>query len=280
MAIHRYKHIEADIDVYKLAADSQAEITDVLSKQAQYGLLSELHITYNSDVGCNEFSFRYKSQTTLSTLTVGNYLVELNDGTYIVKDASTFETEYIDVDCEATQAVIQSVDEAILGLVEKDMTDLGLTSTTELDATAYSKIVEKLSSWKKGNVVTINLVSCGISEPVGLNKLLTAFAGASFVDENTTFTLNFNNNKASTTYPVVSINLFNLIGLQQFIAEFRKVEKEVAAKVTAMTFISEDEDGISAVGTSVSESQWLDWIDDVRAVTGINSNKAISRTTN
>lgn len=267
MATHRYKHIEADVDVYQLSKDTQAEIADVLSKQAGYGLLAKLSIEFNKAVDCNEFVFRYKSSTKESNLTFGNYLVQMNDGTYVVKDAATFEQQYIHTDCDPEQGVVQTVAQAFVTLAIDNNVE-GISELTVENATTLANSLENIYN-ADNDLLIVPLVSRGLNDPTGLATVIEGFAKSSKMGEETTLMIDLGNDSRE-------INLFNLIGLQQLIAEFRKLDKATANKISRLSFTGTS-GNISSVSTSVTENQWLDWIDDVRGVTGINSNRAVVR---
>lgn len=77
---HKYTNIEADVEVVQLSTETSAEITKLLTNEAAKELLASLTVTTNEAKECNEFTFRYRSETVTQNLKIGDYLVKLNTG--------------------------------------------------------------------------------------------------------------------------------------------------------------------------------------------------------
>ena len=54
------------------------------------------------------------------------------------------------------------------------------------------------------------------------------------------------------------------------------MDKTQRARLVSIRFNANSDD-YSAVATSVDEATWMDWIDDIRDVTGIKRNSAVTR---
>lgn len=264
---HVFTALEDKVTGWQLSSDTQAEIIDALSKEAQAGLLAKLAMTYNKNTDCNEFVFRYKSDSNESSLSVGDYLVALNTGTLVVKGAKEFESNYIHSDCDPVQSHNQSLVDAAISLFK----DYGITSQADYTIQNLAVAIQK-AGWfnSEKNVITIKLNDQALKDFDSFEILYKGAVHVEGIDENTSVVLDLSNN--TTGNP----NLFNLIALQQLLGIFARMDKTQRARLTSIKFEA-DGDDFSAVATSVDEATWMDWIDDIRDVTGIKRNSAVTR---
>lgn len=89
-----YTYSEAQVTAVQLTATNYAEILDLLGGDVKKGLLAECTANWNSDTSSYDFTFRYKSNSVVSKLTLGDYLVALNAGVFKVMTATEFESAY------------------------------------------------------------------------------------------------------------------------------------------------------------------------------------------
>ena len=264
---HVFTAVEDKVTGWQLSSETQNEIIEALSKEAQSGLLAKLSMTYNKNADCNEFVFRYKSDSNESTLSVGDYLVELNTGNLVVKSAKDFEANYMHTDCDPIQNHNQSIVDAVIGLFK----DHGVATKDAYTIQNVSAAVHS-AGWfdRDKNIITLKLNDQALKDFNDFEILYKGAVHAEGIDENTTVVLDLTNNATGNS------NLFNLIALQQLLGIFRRMDKTQRARLTSIKFNANGDD-YSAVATSVDEATWMDWIDDIRDVTGIKRNSAVTR---
>ena len=264
---HVFTAVEDKVTGWQLSSETQNEIIEALSKEAQSGLLAKLSMTYNKNADCNEFVFRYKSDSNESTLSVGDYLVELNTGNLVVKSAKDFEANYMHTDCDPVQNHNQSIVDAVIGLFK----DNGVATK---DAYTIQNVAVAVNGagWfdKDKNIITLKLNDQALKDFDDFEILYKGAVRAEGIDENTTVVLDLTNNATGNS------NLFNLIALQQLLGIFTRMDKTQRARLVSIRFNANSDD-YSAVATSVDEATWMNWIDDIRDVTGIKRNSAVTR---
>lgn len=104
MPFRKYTHIESTVTAALLGADTVRYVTRRLLAEAKVGRLQ----SFSMEVGFGDsytFTFRYRESSDYYTLTMGDYLIELNDGSLITADAETFTAHYQWED-PATTAVV------------------------------------------------------------------------------------------------------------------------------------------------------------------------------
>lgn len=256
--MHIYTAIEDKVESVQLSTETQQEVTQLLSAEAEHELLSKLFITHNDEADCNEFVYRYRTDTVDSKLNVGDYLVKMNAGTLVAMSAAKFESEYLHTGCDVKQTAVKSLAAVV---VER----LGIAEFT-VDA-VKAAIPD---AWISDKKITVDLKDACLNAVEGLDILLNGlFASEKFTAEST-ITLDFSN---STTD---QFNIFNLIQLDTMRGIFTRLNKDPRKQITALTFVGTG-DAPSAVADSVTEAQFYNWVDGVRSTTGVASNSAITR---
>lgn len=259
--MHTFTALEDKVTGWQLSADTQNEIIEALSAEAQAGLLALLKITYNADEECSEFVFRYKSNTLDSELKVGDYLVQLNSGEFVKKSASEFEANYLHTDCDAKQTVTKVFKDAVM---EKFSVTADQYTIQDLPAILEAAGVYNATEDK----IVLDLRDLGLNEFSGFEILYKAAVHMASVKDTTTVKILLGNTSEA------SINLFNLIALQNFQGIFARMDKTQRARLIALDFTGNP---TSAIAASVKEATWMDWVDDIRSVTGISRNSAVTR---
>ena len=277
----KYTHVEESVEAIQLSTETQSDIVSALAAEAENRLLKTLEIEYNSAVGHYEFAYRYQTETVPSNLKSGDYLVRLNAGNYAVYSAEEFESEYLNtsIDTKIPESDKQSPKQALVTFVKTYYPEAGVETEADLTSTALSQVVEKVSSWydAENNTFDVKFTDCSITDPSGLAELLKAFPGASYMNDDTTFTLNFNNGCFQENDANNKPNQFNYIALQMLVAEIRSLGSKLAKRITGISFRSMREGSPSAIAASVTDAQWESFVTTVQSLTAINSFNNVSR---
>ena len=217
---HVFTAVEDKVTGWQLSSETQNEIIEALSKEAQSGLLAKLSMTYNTNT-----------------------------------------------DCDPIQNHNQSIVDAVIGLFK----DHGVATK---DAYTIQNVAVAINGagWfdRDKNIITLKLNDQALKDFDDFEILYKGAVRAEGIDDNTTVVLDLTNNATGNS------NLFNLIALQQLLGIFRRMDKTQRARLTSIKFNANGDD-YSAVATSVDEATWMDWIDDIRDVTGIKRNSAVTR---
>lgn len=88
----QFKHTESEVTATQLTKETAPEIINQLAQEATALLLNYFKVTTTTDGF--EIVFRYKTDAVDSTLTMGDYLVRLNAGQYVVRSEEQFTKEY------------------------------------------------------------------------------------------------------------------------------------------------------------------------------------------
>lgn len=94
MSFSSFHHTECQVEAMQMAPDTSADIVTTLAGEAGKGLLANFSATYNPSTNTYDTTYRYRTESTDKTLTIGNYLVKLNSGEYQVMTAEEFLAEY------------------------------------------------------------------------------------------------------------------------------------------------------------------------------------------
>lgn len=276
-----FTHLEEKVEALQLSPASQSAIVKALGAEAAALLLTKLAVDYSTTKGCYEFVFRYKTDTVESNLTVGDYLVRLNTGSYVVRTEEQFLQDYIHT---AVDPIIPVEDQktpkkALVDFVKAFYPGAGIEDEDDLTPEALQQISNGLSAWydPEKNVFDIKFTDCSIVDPTGLVDIMSAFPSASFMNDQTTFTLNFNNGAYHEGDPNTKPNQFNYISLQLLEGELKKLSKDMQKRLVGITFLSVKTGSPSAVAPSVTDAQWLSFCNGVMAFSGITTSTAIKR---
>ena len=256
---HKYTNIEADVEVIRLSPETSAEVTTILVNEAARELLASLSIVYNATLECNEFVYRYRSETRNQTLNVGDYLVKLNTGLLRAYTPKDFEGDYKhNAACEEGEL---TVTKSVLAALQERY---GVTDIKDI----ASKLTEVYD--ETNNTLVVNFTNLALVDPTGVGSVLKAIFDSGKIPATATYVLNFNNTSDENR------NRFDLTGLQLIIGEINTCENAQRRSIVGLTFIGENM-ATSAVSSVVSEDDWVDYIEDVRRATGIKRNSAIKR---
>ncbi len=281
-----FRNIESDVTAIRLSSDSSGEIGKILGKEAGLQLLSNLTAKFSEADGCHLFTYRYRDETTDSTLNPGDYLVKLNTGKYLARSAADFESEFIHTENDVLPAKPLNVVDNFVAIMSKKYIDLSISGREDC-LERMNLVVEKLRDWytTKANILTLDFSNYSMISPTDIHLILEPFGKATYMKKNTQIILNFDNNiqsgntiaaRATREIERSKINSFNLVGLQELVGELKLVSRDVRSRITAASFVG-NLGAPSAVASSVTEGQWLDIIDDLRNLTGIARNSAVTR---
>jgi len=277
----KYTHIEESVEAIQLTVDTQSKIVSALAAEAEIRLLKSLEIEYNSAVGHYEFSYRYQTETVPSNLKSGDYLVRLNAGNYAVYSAEEFESEYLNtsVDTQIPEADKKTPKQALVAFVNANYPDISVATEDDLTSVVLSQIAEQVNSWydAEGNTMDIKFTDGSITDPSGLADIIKGFSNASYMNDDTTFTLNFNNGCFQEDDGNSKPNQFNYIALQMLVAEIRALGSKLANRITGISFRSMRDGSPSAIAASVTDAQWESFVNTVESLTAINSFNNVSR---
>lgn len=268
MSFAVYTHLEEKVEAIQSTPENKERIIEALSNEAENGLLSKLTMKYNSGTLCYDIVFRYKTATTQLTLNASDYLVKLNSTMFTVMSEKEFKQIYLPTedDFYIPDAKRKTVFQALI-TIAKNHAIYNINSISDFVPEKLGKLLEKLQDWY--NPVTNNfdlkLMHSGIIEPAGISVIVNALPVASFMNKDTTISLNFTNAVTAIVDDAVP-NMFNLIGLQTLAGELTKISEE--KKISGVDLSGEIDKGISAVAKSVSEPQWNTFVVNASLATG------------
>ena len=281
MGFPTYTYLEEKVEAIQLSPNTQLEVIKALVVDLEGSLLTKLSVEYSSTSKCYEFTFRYKTDSVESVLTVGNFLVRLNTGNYVVRSAEEFLKNYLNtsVDPIIPEDQKQSPKQSIVSFIKKFFPDAGINTEADLTPEAMKQVVEGMKGWydAKNDVFDIKFCDCGIVDPTGIADMMKSFPQASYMKDTTTFTLNFNNGAWKEGDPNIYPNQFNYIGLQQLVGELKKIDTATRTRLTAVTFMSVKQNSPSAVAPSVTEAQWNAFCDEMIRVTGVKTSTNLKK---
>lgn len=276
-----YTHLEEKVEAIQLTPKTQSIVCAAIAEACIANLLTKLHVDFNNQKACLEFVYRYKTDTVESNLNVGDYLVRLNAGQYIVRTEEQFLEEYIHtaIDPIVPTEKQKTPKKALVDFITAFFPDAGIENEADLDKAALEKVAEGLNAWydTDKNIFDIKFTDCSITDPTGIADIVKAFPGASFMNDETTFTLNFNNGAYHEGDPNTDPNYFNLIALQLLEGELKRVPAEMQQRLVGITFLSEKNDSPSAVTPSVTDEQWNTFVLNVMGFTAIKRQSDIKR---
>lgn len=279
LKFYTYSHQESEVPAIQLSTDTCPDVSAALGKELEKGLLTTFQAEYDTANRCYNYVFRYKTDSVDSTLEPTDYLVQLNTGNYVVRDAETFAADYIPTykDEDVMPEVPKTPKKALVDFIAKFYPDAGITSEDQLTAEALKTVAEGLKAWYDAESDTLDLkfTDCSIVDPTGLADLMSAFPQASFIKETTKFTLNFNNGAWHEGDPNTDNNCFNRAALDILVAEIKKCDD--ANRLIGVTFMSVGHDAPSAIAPSVTDDEWLSFCSDLMSCTGIQSVGDIKR---
>lgn len=272
-SFNNYSHQESVVQAIQLSPDTCPAISQALGDELEKGLLNTFQAEYSSTDRCYTYVFRYKTDNVDSTLEIDDYLVQLNTGNYVVRDAETFEAEYMPTykDEDVMPEVPKTPKKSLVDFISKFFPDAGITDESQLTSDKLLTVAEGLEDWydAEQDVMDIKFTDCSITDPTGLSDLLKAFPQASFIKETTKFTLNFNNGAWHEGDPNNDNNCFNKAALDILIAEIKKCD--TAKRLIGITFMSVGHDAPSSIAPSVTDSEWLNFCSEAMGCTGIAS---------
>ena len=278
-SFNNYTHSESIVQAIQLNAETSSAVSQALGNELVKGLLATFNVTYNSNERCYEYTFRYKTDSVDSILTSGNYLVQLNTATYVVRDAATFESEYLPT--YEDEALMpdnpQTPMEAIITFIKKYFPTIEVDD--KLDSDQMGKVLESLKTWydSEKNQFTIHFNHVGMIDPTGLAELFAGFPQASYMNESTTFILDLSNGNVQEEDANKENNIFNYAALQSLYGELMKLDSAVVKRLVQIDFSSKDGDAPSAIAPSVTDAQWSTFCTDVMAISGITSTAGFKR---
>lgn len=89
-----FTHVEDTVEAVRLMADTQAAVIEALAPEATSDLFARFHVDFDEAEGCIAVVFRYKTDSTESTLMKGDYLVKLSTGRFVARTEEDFLKEY------------------------------------------------------------------------------------------------------------------------------------------------------------------------------------------
>ena len=276
---NNYTHQESIVQAIQLSSDTYPEIVTSLGRELENGLLATFNATYNSNDQCYEFTFRYKTDSVESKVTVTDYLVQLNAANYVVRDAKTFEQEYLPTykDEEVMPDHPQTPMGALITFIKSFFPDI-VIEDSKLSEEQLAQVLEGVKSWYDAETDQFNVAfsNCGIIDPTGLADFLKAFPRASYIKDTTTYILDFHNGKADPNGNNQS-NMFNKAGLDSLVGEMKKLDKNIVKQLTHINFSSLESTVHNAIAPSVTDAEFTQFCTDIMSVTGIKSTGDIKR---
>ena len=279
-AFVNYSHIESIVDAVPLSSDTQTDVVSALGEAAVDGLLNTLNIEYSSSDRCYNFVYRYKTDSTESQVRVGDYLVRLSEGNYVVCDEEEFEQRYLPTyqDQDVMPPHPQTPKESLVTFIKKYYPDAGINSPADLTEDKLGTVAEGLKDWYNEDLdtFTVHYNHTGMIDPSGLADVFKAFPRASFIKDTTKFILDLSNGDVQEGDANTENNCFTYGALQTLVGEFKKMNKSVVKRVTSITF--EGRSGApSAVAPSVTDEQWNSFADEIMPLTGITARNQLKR---
>lgn len=256
---HKYTNIEADVEVVQLSTETSAEITKLLTNEAAKELLASLTVTTNEAKECNEFTFRYRSETVTQNLKIGDYLVKLNTGLLKV---------YTEAELNGIYKHSSQCEEGELEVTKKLIDALFERYNVSDIKDVAAKLSEAYDS--ETNTIIVDFTNLAVTDPTGMGEVLQAINDSTVVSDTTFYQINFGNTSDTNR------NRFDLTGLQLIIGEINTLLKLQRKHINGLTFVGQN-GAKSAVSTVVLDDDWVDYIADVRAITGMPKNSSVKR---
>lgn len=95
-----FKHKKAVVNAIQLSAATQEDIVNLLMPLVISNQLTDFSATYNAKSDCYVFTFRYWTDSSIKTLTSGDYLVIPTDSPMEAWTAASFAATYGENDGE------------------------------------------------------------------------------------------------------------------------------------------------------------------------------------
>lgn len=271
-----YTHLEEKVEAIQLLPESQETIIKAFSEPAARLELARLDLVYQAADQCYTLYFRYNFQSVDSTLSIGDYLVRLNDGILAAYTEDEFNAQYINtsIDPLVPAANIQTMEEALRTYIADHFP--GGSDVGELTPALLEQVANGTVGWYDAaeDVYTFDFSDCGIVSPAGLSTIIDAFMTAAFIKDTTTYKINLANGLGENSFN--KPNYLNKIGLQELVGEFRKLPATMAARLVGLDFLGLN-GAKSAITPSVSDAEFVDFCGDITTLTGITSSRNIRR---
>lgn len=254
MSFARYKNYEDYVEATQLTPASQATVVKALNWPATRLELSKLEIVYNVSEGCYELVWRYKDESTDTTLNVGDYLVCLNNGKFTSYTASEFNKQYFNVSVDEIIPAQdqQTVEEAIINYVKaqlgvdvEEITPAIMKSVANATADNYDSVK---------NIYTIKLSDMGLCDPTGIANVINSWTKAAFLNEDTKFVINLGNGFGGDN-GFNKDNRFTQIELMLLVRELKQVPVDFVNRIESFDFQGVN-GHVSAVSASTTDEMW------------------------
>lgn len=274
-----FGHIESTVSAIQLSPETQYDVLMLLGAESEQHKLITLHMEFDTSQNCIIFTYRYLEDTVDSKLELGDYLVRLNAGNYVVMSEEEFNSQYIPVykDQDLIPPSPLTVAEATLQFLHTKYPD-DFSTIDDITTEKLVPVVEAFRPWynKETNNFDIKFTDCALIDPAGLNNVIKVFPEATFIQNDSTFSLNFSNGNYGN--PKQQQNLFNYTALQTLIKELQKLDSNFAKRITSFNFMSADA-GIThnAIAPSVTDDQWESIVTLLMSVTGVKKRLNIRR---
>lgn len=124
--------------------------------------------------------------------------------------------------------------------------------------------------YSETNTIIVDFTNLAVTDPTGMGEVLQAINDSTVVSDTTFYQINFGNTSDTNR------NRFDLTGLQLIIGEINTLLKLQRKHINGLTFVGQN-GAKSAVSTVVLDDDWVDYIADVRAITGMPKNSSVKR---
>ena len=280
----KYTHTEHKVDAVRYTKETRVQVLKALADEAELNKFSMFNAAPDSAVGGDfVITFRYLTDSVNSVLTVGNYLVRMNRGNYKVISSEEFSKRYQHTAIDTVPDVdeIKSPKQALVNYASTYHADLGITKVSDLTQDKIIALAEALKdTWyaSSNNNFDIKFTDAGIVDPTGLADIINAGVNASFVNDDTSITLNFTNGTwSSSKGPEHVPNSFNYEALQELLGELHYMTPKTQRRIIAVNFKSLKDEAPSAIANSVTTEQWSSFCAQLRAITNITNNSSIKK---
>ena len=269
----KYKHIESQVTAVQMSDANLKTVLDRFKPEIARCAIAEFTIGKDADQNY-QIVFRYNSSTQPSVLSNTDYLIRLNNGDMVVVSEKDFSDRYINstVDKPVRPTTPKTLLGAMLTLVNKYFPDIEVNDVDGLTPEVLARVGEGLRDWydESEDLYTFKFSDAGITDPLGLGKVIEAFAAASYIKESTRFILDFTNGATEDDDPTtLEYNQFNNIGLTSMLGELRTVSGVHLARIARAYFFGRKAEVPSAVAPSVSEEQVTSFANKMCNMTGI-----------
>lgn len=280
MAFDRYIYVNGEVKALQLKPETQFTIAETLVGALLSDQLNHFLATYPVNAACLQLEWRYKDSSKTFVLKEGMFLVVMNTSRCMPMAKDEFEAVYMNTSADPIikPEDTKTVSKAIVDFVNKFYPEAGMTED-KLNTDALQQMVNGLSAWydKKNNIFDVKFADCGLTDPTGIGSFLKACPAASFMDAQTTFTLNFNNGAFNAGDPNTLPNYFNAIGLNKLIGELQKLDIATLQRLRGISFQSVKEGSPSAITPSVSNEFWQSFQQTICQITGVETPSKITR---